>query len=72
MATGIAKKMKDKFGEKIDLHMHLTDSEEAKRYPLKGATSVLVNDEWVPLDIALSEERMSDFLEGKLAGPSRI
>jgi len=72
MAIGVAKKMKDQFGDRIDLQVHLTDSEEAKRYPLKGATSVLVNDEWVPLDIALSEERMSAFLEEKLAGPSRV
>ena len=58
--------MKDKFGVKLDLHVHLTDSEEAKKYQLKSATSVFVNDEWVPSDVALSEERMTAFLAGKI------
>jgi hypothetical protein len=58
--------MKDKLGDGIGLSIHLTDSKEAKKYQLKSATTVLVDDEWVPLDVALSEQRMTVFLKGKL------
>lgn len=63
--------MKDRFGDGIDLQIHLTSSEEAMKYRIRSATSVLADGEWVPIDIALSEERMSAFLDGKLKGSSR-
>ncbi len=50
--------MKDRFGDQIDLQVHLTDSKEAEQYELKGSTSVFIENEWVPLDIAVSEEKM--------------
>lgn len=66
MATGVATKMKDHFGEAIDLHIHLIDAPEAASYVLRGATSVFLNDEWVPLDIATSAGRMREYLEQAL------
>ena len=61
--------MKDRFGDKIDLNIHLNHSVEAMKYRIRSATTVLVDGEWVPLDIALSEEKMYAFLDGKLKGP---
>ena len=66
MATGVATKMKDHFGEAMDLHVHLIDSPEAANYVLRGATTVFLNDEWVPLDIATSAGRMQEYLEQAL------
>lgn len=63
MATGVARKMKDCFGEKIDLAIHLVDSEEAAKYELRGSTTVFINDEWVPLDVATSADKMEVYLE---------
>nr|WP_157212137.1 hypothetical protein [Desulfomonile tiedjei] len=57
--------MKDRFGDQIDLQIHLTDSKEAEQYKLKGATSVFIDGEFVPLDIAMSEEKMSHHLYAK-------
>lgn len=58
--------MKEQFGEKIDMHIYSTDSEEAKKYDLRSSTNVFVNDKWVPLDIAMSQERMREYLEEKI------
>lgn len=67
MATGVATKMKTNFGDAIDLHIHLIDAPEASNYVLRGATTVFLNDEWVPLDIATSTGRMQEYLEQALA-----
>ena len=66
MATGVATKMKDRFGEQIDLAIHLVDSEEAAKYELKGSTTVFINDEWVPLDVATSADKMADYIENMM------
>lgn len=66
MATGVAKKMKDRFNGQIDLQIHLTDSKEARQYELKGSTTVFVNGEFVPLDVATSEAKMGEHLFAKI------
>jgi hypothetical protein len=67
MATGVATRMKSHFGEVIDLHIHLIDAPEAANYELRGATTVFLNGEWVPLDTATSAGRMQEYLEQALA-----
>lgn len=67
MATGVANKMKAHFGETLDLHIHLIDAPEAQNYILRGATTVFLKEEWVPLDIATSAGRMQEYLEQALA-----
>ena len=54
--------MKGRFGEMVDVAIHLVDSEEAARYELRGSTTVFVNDEWVPLDVATSVDKMEAYL----------
>lgn len=54
--------MKDRFNGQIDLQIHLTNSDEAKKYQLRGSTTVFLDNEWVPLDVAISEERMAGHL----------
>jgi len=66
-ATGVANAMQERFGERLALKIHLASSPEATNYPLKGATNVFVNGEWVALDVATSKEKMTAYLEGVLA-----
>ncbi len=60
--------MKDKFGERLDVKIFTLDSEEAKPYAqgFRGSTNVLLNDEWVPLDVAIDRGKMEDFLSQRL------
>jgi len=67
MATGVANKMKAHFGETIDVAIHLIDSPEAANYVLRAATTVFLNNAWVPLDIATSAGRMQEYLDQALA-----
>lgn len=68
MATGVANKMKVHFGEEIDVAIHLIDSPEAENYVLRAATTVFLNNAWVPLDVATSAGRMQEYIEQELAG----
>lgn len=68
MATGVANKMKAHFGEAIDVAIHLIDSPEAANYVLRAATTVFLNDAWVPLDVATSAGRMQEYIEQEISG----
>jgi hypothetical protein len=58
--------MKKKFGKKLELKIHTTDSEEAKPYNFKSSTNVLFQREPVPIDIATDSKKMDAFLSRKL------
>lgn len=62
MATDVAKAMKEKFGDQIELKVLLNDSEEATNYSFKGSTNVYINGEWIPLDVATLKENMNHYL----------
>ena len=62
-AIGVAKNVEEKFGEKVNLKIYTNDSAEALKYNLKSATSVFVNGELVPLETALSQEGMEEFIQ---------
>lgn len=63
----MANAMQERFGERLALKIHLASSPEAASYPLRGATNVFVNGEWVSLDVATSKEKMTAYLEGVLS-----
>ena len=63
---GIAEEMKKKYGDKLELKIYTTDSEEAKPYNFKSSTNVLFQKESVPIDIATDLQKMDAFLSGKL------
>ena len=63
MAIGVARAMKEKFGEALDLEIYTNDSEESKRYNIMASTTVFINEEWVPLDIATSQKKLEEFLK---------
>lgn len=63
---GVANEMKEKFGEKLDVKMLTTDSEEAKGYTFMSSTNVLFENEWVPLEVATDKSKMETFLSGKI------
>lgn len=66
-AIGIAEEMKDMFGEKINLSIYTTDSEEARKYDFRSSTNVLFKGDLVPLETALDKNKMEGFLSEKLS-----
>ena len=65
-AIGVAEAMKKKYGEKLELRIYTTDSEEAKPFDFKSSTNVLFQRQPVPIDIATDSQKMDIFLSGKL------
>lgn len=61
-ATVVANKMQAIFKDKLELHIHKTDSAEAIPYNLRSSTNVFINDELVPLDVATSETEMEKYI----------
>ena len=61
-AMGVAEAMKDKYREGLDLKIYDHTSKEAEKYDLKASTAVFVNEEYVPLDIAIFQDKMYEFL----------
>ncbi len=58
--------MKEMFGDKIDLGIFTTDSEEAREYNFRSSTNVLLDNELIPLAVSLDKQQMADFLREKL------
>jgi len=56
--------MKEKFCGRLNVKIYTLDSEEAKPYAheFRGSTNVLLDNEWVPLDVAIETSKMEDFL----------
>lgn len=61
-AIGVAKKIKEKFSDKIDLNIFLNDSEEAKEYTLLSSTNVFINNQLISRQIALDAKEMEKYL----------
>jgi hypothetical protein len=66
MAIGVAKNMKETFKDCIKLSIHTNDSPEAAGYMIKSATNVFLNGEMVPLNVALSVDRMLEYLKKRI------
>ena len=58
--------MKEILQDKLNLRILKSDSPEALAYSLRSATSVFVNEELVPLDIATSATAMEHYIAEKL------
>jgi len=58
----VAEKMKEIFKDTLDLQIHRTDSAEAIPYKLRSSTTVFVNDELVPLEVATSATAMEKYV----------
>lgn len=63
---GVAQEMKKKYGDRLELKIHTTDSKEAEPYNFKSPTNVLFEKEAVPLVIAIDAAKMDAFLSSKL------
>jgi hypothetical protein len=63
----VAEKMKQKYGDQLDLEIHLNTSDAARGYVLRGSTTVLVDERFVPLDVATSRVRMDEYLAREMA-----
>nr|MDA3834337.1 hypothetical protein [Spirochaetales bacterium] len=58
----IAKQMRLKYKPALDVAIFTTDSEEAEGYTFRSATTVLFNDEVIPIDIATDKTKLETFL----------
>lgn len=65
-AMDVAKEMKEKYGERLELKIYTTDSKEAEAYHFRSSTNVLFEKELVPLDIATDRDKMDSFLSSKI------
>ncbi len=54
--------MQNTFQDQLALSILRSDAAEAKAYNLRSATAVFVNQEMVPLDVAISREKMEAYL----------
>jgi hypothetical protein len=54
--------MKGIFKDQLELHIHKADSAEAIPYNLRSSTNVFINDELVPLDVAISDTEMERYI----------
>ncbi len=66
MAIGVAKEMKEKYSNLLELKIYTTDSKEAAAYDFRSATNVLFEKEMVPVDIATDRNKMDAFLASRL------
>lgn len=66
-AIVIAEEMKQMFGEKLNLSIYRTDSDEAQQYEFKSSTNVIFEGNLIPLDISLDKQKMKDFLSDKFS-----
>lgn len=58
--------MKKKYGDKLTLTISTVQSEEAKPYQFRSATNVLLDEELLPLDVAIDANKMDTFLSKKI------
>ncbi|MGD0274755.1 MAG: HSGNP motif-containing (seleno)protein [Syntrophales bacterium] len=65
-AIGVAKEMKEKYGERLELRIYTTNSKEAEAYNFRSSTNVLFEKEIVPIDIATDSNKMNSFLSSKI------
>ena len=64
-AIGVAREMKEKYGDRLDVKIYTTDSVEAIPYQFRSSTNVLFEKEFVPVDVATDKSRMDAFLSSK-------
>jgi hypothetical protein len=65
-AIGVAKEMKAKYADRLDLRIYTVDSKEAEPYHFKSSTNVIFEKEYVSVDVATDRSRMDAFLFSKL------
>jgi len=66
-AIGVAKEMKEIFGEKLDLNIWTNDSEPARKYAFISSTNVMFDEELIPLEVSTDRSKMKDFLSKKIS-----
>jgi hypothetical protein len=66
--------MKEYFGERLDVQIYTLDAAEAKPYSLefRGSTNVRLDNEWVPLNVAIDKTMMEAFLAARLSTEGEI
>ena len=65
-AIGVAKEMKAKYADRLDLRIYTIDWKEAEPYHFRSSTNVIFEEEYVPVDIATDRSKMDAFLFSKL------
>jgi hypothetical protein len=62
----VAKEMKDKYGNNLELRIYTTDSKEAEAYHFRSSTNVLFEKKLVSIEIATDRDKMDAFLLSKV------
>ena len=65
-AIGVARQMKEDFEEAVEVNIYTNDAPEAMAFEIKSSTNVFVDGERVPLDVALSNEKMNAYLKERM------
>ena len=60
----MAEKIKERMGDAVNLGVFTNGSMEAMKYKIRSATTVFVNGEQLPLETALSVEKMESYIKG--------
>ena len=50
----------------MELHIYTADSKEAEPYQFRSSTNVLLDNEFIAVDIATDRDKMDAFLSSKL------
>jgi len=58
--------MEEMFKEFVDLKIYPADSNRAKQYGIRASTVVLIDGQIIPMEMALAESRMEEFLRQKV------
>ena len=59
----MAEQIKEKMADAINLQIFTNGAMEAMKYRLRSSTSVFVNGEQLPLETALSAEKLEEYLK---------
>lgn len=67
-ALDAADELKKRHGDGIVLRIETNDSEEARAYGFKSGTNVLLDEEHVPLDVAIDPDKLNELVSGRTQG----
>jgi thioredoxin reductase (NADPH) len=62
MALDASKKIKTKFGERVDFKNFIIDSDEGKRFNVTTSTNVFVNGQLLPIEIWLDQGKFENYI----------
>jgi len=72
MALDAAKKIKSRFGDLVEFEEFTLDSDEGKAFKVTTSTNVFVNDQLLPLQVWLDQDKFENHIQELLGEDSKI